>query len=71
MPVNALFFIAYSSACLTAVWLFDIAVPALAFKGVFYVLGFMSTVSIFLNSTVTTTFETFMEFTTKLDEEEY
>lgn len=65
VPVNALFFIAFGFASTFGVFLFGSIVPILGWTILFYILGGMTCISLFINWKVQYTFETKMPFVTK------
>ena len=70
LPINAIFFWAYSTGSLLAVVLHQEAVPLLGYDAVFYFLGFMTIAALLINQFVSTTFDTFMPFVSDHADEE-
>jgi hypothetical protein len=62
--VNALFFICYSFANFSAVWLFGHVVPTLGFNTMFNILGLMAVVALVIHTRVETFKITEMPFVT-------
>ena len=64
LPVNALFFICYSFANFSAVWLFGHVVPTLGFNIMFYIFGLMNVAALMIHMRVDTFKMTDMPFVT-------
>ena len=64
LPVNALFFICYSFANFSAVWLFGHVVPTLGFNTMFFILGLMTVTALIIHMRVDTLKMTDMPFVT-------